>query len=379
MPGKLGSVIPTVQIWTTKSGVWNARREAIVLYIDKTLEIYHRARPRSREIMEALSELYYALDFWLKEAGRGSSQVCTGRAAVVQELYVLVVGKLCETTGLTVNLLPRWLEETFGKGMTTHGYQKDHRDRNAKYLTAGEVQKYRLSFNKGVAYQEAWWIHSHALVLVDTVTNTQAAAAGKTMFPPQEGHQGYVLSMSRDFYMMQHITPKGEEKGTGQYHSSYFAGETVLCAGTLLITAGKVKTVTTASGHYAPGISHLSNAVATLAMLGVDMDGLVGWVYGEPAGRSAAEILRDRAIKEDAASTFEAQRTTGLAIMRTAEVDARQRAVATALKTKQEEGETVRIVAHFKVAGHSRHKCKICKELLSEGKFQKYWTLHSAA
>src|SRR5258708_3231838 len=99
MPGKLGSVIPTVQIWTTKSGVWNARREAIVLYIDKTLEIYHRARPRSREIMEALSELYYALDFWLKEAGRGSSQVCKGRAAVVHELYVLVVGKLCETTG----------------------------------------------------------------------------------------------------------------------------------------------------------------------------------------------------------------------------------------------------------------------------------------
>jgi hypothetical protein len=379
MPGKLGSVIPTVQVWTSKSSVWNARREAIVLYIDKTLEIYHRARPRSREIMEALSELYYALDFWLKEAGRGSSQVCSGRAALVQELYVLVVGKLCETTGLTVNLLPRWLEETFGKGMTTHGYQKDHRDRLAKYLTAGEVQKYRLSFNKGVAYQEAWWIHSHALVLVDTVTNTKAAAEGKTMFPNEEGHQGYVLSMSRDFYMMQHITPKGVDVGTGQYHSSYFAGETVLCAGTLLITAGKVKTVTTASGHYAPGISHLSNAVATLAMLGVDMDGLIGWVYGEPAGRPAADILRDRAIRADAASTFETERRTGQGIMNLAEVAARERAVASALKAKEDEAEAIVIVAHFKERGHNRHRCAVCTKLHSQGTFQKFWALQSAA
>ena len=77
---------------------------------------------------------------------------------------------------------------------------------------------------------------------MDTVTNTLAQAVGKTMFPAQEGRRGYVLSMSRDFYMMQHITPKREEKETGQYHSSYFAGESVLCAGTLLISAGQVRT-----------------------------------------------------------------------------------------------------------------------------------------
>lgn len=379
MPGKLGTVIPAVPIWTNQSNVRTARRERIVLHIDQTLAAYHRARPRSPQIMESLSELFYSLDFWLKESGRNSPQVCNARAPVVSELYALVVGKLCELTGLTVNLLPRWLEETFGKGMTKHGYEKDYRDRNAKYLTSAEVQKYRLSFRNGLAYQESWWVNSPQLVLVDTVTNTLAQAEGKTMFPGQEGHQGFVLSMSRDFYMMQHITPKGEVKETGQYHSSYFAGESVLCAGTLLVRAGQVKTVTTASGHYAPGVTHLSNAIATLAMLGVNLDEALGWIYGEKTGRKAADVLSERALNADAASTFEAERTRGLAFMRAAEKDAGVRALAMNKAAEVEKAETQVIVAHFKEPGHSRFKCAVCKKLNSEGKFQKYWALANPA
>lgn len=184
MPGKLGNAIPTLAVWQSQSNVLTARREAIILTVDKYLSAYHHAMARSCSAMESLSELYYTLDFWLKEHGRQSSQVAKGRAGVVQELYVLVVNKLCEVTGLSVNLLPRWLEETFGKGMVAHGYTKDFEQRNAKYFTAGEVAKYRLTFNRGLAYQESWWVNSSALALVDTVNNEQAKAEGKAMFPP---------------------------------------------------------------------------------------------------------------------------------------------------------------------------------------------------
>jgi hypothetical protein len=375
MPGKLGNVIPTVAVWQAQSNVLTARREAIILTVDKYLGAYNRATPRSSSAMESLAELYYCLDFWLKEYGRQSSQVAKGRAGVVQELYVLVVNKLCEVTGLTVNLLPRWLEETFGKGMVAHGFKKDFEERNAKYFTPGEVAKYRLSFNRGLAYQESWWANSSTLVLVDTVNNEQAKAEGKSMFPPEPDHQGYVLSMSRDFYMMKHITPKGAVIETGQYHSSYFSGESVLCAGTLKVEAGQIKTVTTASGHYAPGVSHLSNAIATLAMLGVDLDKVVGWVYGEKTGRPATEILRDRVVDPGAAaSTFEAQRGVGLGFRRAAEVAAGARARAALAQKQKDEAEELMIVEHFKERGHSRFKCGVCKKLQSEGKLAKYLT-----
>jgi hypothetical protein len=373
MPGKLGSVIPTLAVWQNQSSVMTARREAIILNIDANLAAYNRALPRSSNAMESLSELYYSLDFWLKEYGRKSSQVAKGRAGAVQELYVLVVNKLCEVTGLTVNLLPRWLEETFGKGMTEHGYTKDYRQRNAKYFTPGEVAKYRLTFKGGLAYQESWWANSKDLVLVDTVNNEQAKAEGKHMFPYETDHEGYVLSMSRDFYMMKHITPKGETIETGQYHSSYFAGESVLCAGTLRIEGGQVKTVTTASGHYAPGVSHLSNAIATLAMLGVDLDKVDGWLYGEPEGRTpAAAILRERVVNQGAASTFEAQRRVGLAFQREAVVAARERHRAAVEQARKDEAEELVIIEHFKARGHNRFKCGVCKSLENQGKLMKY-------
>jgi hypothetical protein len=376
MPGKLGNSIPTVAVWTTQSNVWNARREAIVLHIDQALAGYNTSIAKSSESVQSLSELYYSLDYWLKEAARASSQVAKGRQPVVYELYVLVVEKLCQLTGLSVNLLPRWLEETFGKSMTKHGYDKDHRDRSALYLSAEQVRKYRLTFKTGLAYQQSWWLNSANQVPVDTMVASAAHALGKTMFPNEANHQGYVLSMSRDFYMMQHITPKaGESHGTGQYHSSYFAGETVLCAGTLKITAGRVNTVTTASGHYAPGITHLSNAVATLAMLGVELDGLVGWIYGEPSGRKAIDILADRSIAADSATRYETERRVGIGIMNEAQDAERKKALFKIRNASKEKAEEEEIVQHFKVKGHSRFKCGVCTTLNSRGTYAKYFAM----
>jgi hypothetical protein len=374
---ELGSNIPSVDLWLHKSNVWLARREAIMLHIDNSLQAYNRAPAGvSMQTTTLLAELYFSIDFWLKECQRGSKQTTSGRQEVVIELYKLVVDKLCQATMHTPNTLARWLVETYGKSMVGHGYHKDYEQRSAQYLDNKGVDKYRLEFKSGLAYQQAWWRNSMELEVVDTVANTAAAAVGKTMFPPEDGHQGYVLSMSRDFYMMQHNTPGAATIETGSFHSSYFAGEPVLCAGTLLVRAGKVIRVTTASGHYAPGISHLHNAVATLLMLGVEMKTLFGWVYGEPAMRSAAAILEDSSLNPgDASRAFVAERTVGLNYMRAAEIAAGERALRQVELDKVELVYAAMVVAHFKEPGHSRFKCEVCKKLDNSGTYAKYWAL----
>lgn len=374
---ELGSDIPPINLWKNKSSVWHASREAIMLHIDNSLEAYNRAPAgRSMQTTTLLAELYFSIDFWLKECQRGSKQITSGRQEVVIELYKLVVKKLCFVTMHTPNTLARWLVETYGKSMGDHGYKKDYQQRSAQYLDNKSVKKHRLEFKSGLAYQQAWWRNSVELEVVDTVTNTAAAAVGKTMFPAEVGHQGYVLSMSRDFYMMQHNTPVAGAIETGSFHSSYFAGEPVLCAGTLLVRAGKVIRVTTASGHYEPGISHLHNAVATLLMLGVEMETLSGWVYGQAAPLPAAVILKGSSLNPgDASRDFEAQRTVGLNYMRAAEIAAGEWAQRHVELDKAAVIYDAMVVAHFKKPGHSRFKCEVCKKLENSGTYEKYWAL----
>ena len=55
------------------------------------------------------------------------------------------------------------------------------------------------------------------------------------------------------------------------FHSSYLAGDTVLCTGSLLIELGVVKAIKNDSGHYQPTVFHLVNVVRTLQMHGVDV------------------------------------------------------------------------------------------------------------
>lgn len=376
MTGELGTLMPQPHFWLRKSNVWHAKRDAILCQVDRSLENYNLATPLSKEEVEALSELYFSLDFWLKEAQRGSKQVATTRTPLIMELYSLVVGKLASTTGVTVNLLPRWLEETFGKGMVQHGYKKDFANREAQYLTPEQVKKYRIEFKDGVAYQQSWWLNSPRLVKADTLTpNPGRDAAGKTMLPGHHFHQGFVLSMSRDFYMMQHYTPKGETKETGRFHSSYFAGESILCAGTVHIEDGKFKAVTTASGHYAPGMSHLYNAVSTLAMMGVDLESVMAWVYDQPK-QKAADVLQNREfMPEEAAARFKRERAVGLGFVRQAQVDAGVRALQTKANVEKEKIERAEHVAHFSILGHNHNKCKVCELLKSRGLFAE---LHAA-
>jgi hypothetical protein len=85
------------------------------------------------------------------------------------------------------------------------------------------------------------------------------------------------------------------------YHSSYLAGDKVLCAGTILIRAGRILGIRNNSGHYKPTADHLVNVLEALKMHGVPLDIIsVSTLVPQAGGREGwlsqrgDEMLRDR-------------------------------------------------------------------------------------
>jgi hypothetical protein len=250
-----------------------------------------------QEKMMVLGKLYYATNAWLKQADRGGSGVNPRRKDAVYDLFVKVVNRLSEDTKVTVNVLPRWLTETFGKSMHEHGVEVDLTSNCAEYLTAKAVGKFRLEFRGGLAYQQQWWRNSPKLVMaasgnVREGTKDLQAKQGRPGDEIKAGFSGYVMSMGGDIYTGPHFTAEINSRH-GRYHSSYFAGEPVLSAGEIKIEQGWVRAINNESGHYRPGPEKLMMAVEVLACLGVNMAELKVEArgQGEVSGR---EFLRAR-------------------------------------------------------------------------------------
>jgi hypothetical protein len=251
--------------------------DTILNRIDKLIEDFHNQQEQPAKVV-LLGKLYYALEAWLKQADRGESGVNTRRKPAVYDFYVKAVQELSNFTGVTINLLPRWLAETFGKAMVADKAEMDIGENVAEYLTEVEVRKFRLSFRGGLAFQQRWWTNSTKWVLANSAdvlaaekalaTQRNATTAGHDV-----GLSGYVLSQGGDFYTGPHLLPpsEGNAANTGRYHSSYFRGEPILCAGEIKIVHGCVKLINVSSGHYKPTVTHLEMAVETLALYGVNL------------------------------------------------------------------------------------------------------------
>jgi hypothetical protein len=107
-----------------------------------------------------------------------------------------------------------------------------------------------------------------------------SAAIGWTYAPHikeqmmEKGYAGFALSMDRELFMAKH---RGGFSEGNFFHSTYLAGSTVLCTGTILIEYGLVKAIANDSGHYQPTHDHLLNVVQTLQMHGCNMNILYVW------------------------------------------------------------------------------------------------------
>ncbi|MBV9735968.1 MAG: hypothetical protein JO209_08655 [Acidisphaera sp.] len=234
-----------------------------------------------------LGRLFLLTDIWLKNADRGGSpEINPRRRPAVFEFYKAVVARLTEETRVPVNLLPNWLGETFGKSMGAHGAEVDLADRSASYLTPAQAAKYRLKFSGGLAYQQKWWENSEDYEPASTI---QRDARQERVIAA--GFAGYVVSMGGEFYTGPHWAGRNLQQD-GRFHSSYLAGEAVLCGGEIRIDQGRVLEINNESGHYVPGSQNLLMAVETLAIAGVDLATLMVAPHGLPRQSGRAYLGR---------------------------------------------------------------------------------------
>lgn len=261
--------------------------------IDALLDLFHGLNSESdagikrAARINVLGRLYFATDGWLKMADLGSnSTINPRRRPAVFALYKIIVEKIKEETGVTENVMPSWLVQTFGKDMGDHGVGLDLRDGWAEYLSEQERRKYKLIFKGGLAYQQKWWENSEGLTLADTeIRNYNKDNVIANLFG------GYAVSMSGDFYSGPH-NPPGGIRGNARYHSSYLAGDAVLCAGEIRIKSGVVTHINNGSGHYQPDSSNLARAVESLAIQGINIRNILVREFGR--GEMMAELYLAR-------------------------------------------------------------------------------------
>jgi hypothetical protein len=267
--------IPTLKRWQKDSSVTFAIRQKDVLLrgIDTVVQAHERAKNDTLKQNYILCELFFRIDYWLRQLDAGNPVLKKGREPAVHALYTCVAEKLCTIFNVTVNVLPRELEQHFGRGLSAHGARLDHDLGCAAYLSRAEAKKYRLYWSQGKAYQFPWWNPPKGKrpSLGSLVLAESHHAQDSNIFGLDEWG-GFAMSMGRDIYMAKHHCTKGHLRFGNFYHSSYLGGEAVLCAGTMLIRRGIVHGICTDSGHYRPTDRHMLNVLHTLTMVGAPLN-----------------------------------------------------------------------------------------------------------
>ncbi|MBY0411845.1 MAG: hypothetical protein K2Q97_17390, partial [Burkholderiaceae bacterium] len=276
--------------------------------MDALLDTFHLAANDNDRVI-ALVRLYYATDAWLKKAKRGATDVNSRRTSGVYACFASVSYRLSELVQVPINLLPNWLTETFGKAMGDHGANLDVSEGLADYLSPEQVAKYRINLNGGMAYQQQWWLNSNKWVLANSssirdgteeVRKKIGGAEGNVL--TNEGYSGYVMSQGGDLYSGPHFATRGG-KESARYHSSYFGGEPILCAGEILIEDGVIREINNSSGHYRPGGANISMMLELLMVQGVRLaqlnvydivtrvtTGATAWLQAHPTFQVAPAI-----------------------------------------------------------------------------------------
>jgi len=299
--------LPSIQQFKKDSSVFMAdrSRDRVLLELDRLLTEFPNIREATAEQTKIrtqfhLAKLWFACDYWLKIVDGGSryaesANMNSGRRPVIYALYASIVRTLVAWTKIPVNKLPDWLRVTFGRGMELHGIETD-RGSDAVYLCAEDLRWFRLHIQHGIILQHRWWENSTELVRADSRNSLMAANADAKA--REEGLSGYAVSMGRDFYVAPHYVRRPSAKDSlvrhSFYHSSYLAGQSVMCAGTTKIVNGEMTLITNDSGHYRPGAGNLAQAVEALAVVGVRLDKLRVRAFGKPECNGEEFLLREK-------------------------------------------------------------------------------------
>lgn len=379
MPYKQYATIPTPHQFYKDSSLLTGfgfrKKDLEIQEIDRTLGAYERvlidqnmtADERKRGRLVALDSIYAACEAWLRLCDLNKKR--RGRRWAVYGLFDKVAREIGAVAGIAAQHLDTWRKQHLGVGLKPHGFEIDHEQKAAKYLTQTQADMFRIRFSGGLALQKQWWLTPQLRSRVLAESERGKPKGNKEM---RDGHAGFVLSMSNEFYSGRHETGPGSDNF---YHSSYLAGGTVRFAGTWRIEKGRVTEITNASGHYRPTKDQTYHVVQALKDKGVNLRHLRVFLYPDTVGINAIEFLRNKErmtleqLKELYVSNEKAVNK------QRADLHGRQENAI-----KEQNAKFAKIVDHFRKNEHFNGKnqpCKVfkCKTCLP---MRQHWNLAKA-
>ncbi len=254
--------MPSLEAWKKDSFVgtiFSPRRadDRALVWIDQLVHALYRTQSGGESIY-LMAELFFSTMWWLNNF-RDNPKMDARRRPAILRLNLCAANQAAAFFGLGVGEVASRLKMFYGTGLNDHGIRADITT-GANYLESRlREEYYRVFLRRGLAYQP--------VRREGTLTEEPLDSQGHLQ-DQREGF-GYAMSVSGGLFA-------GDFGGFVKrlrldYHSSFLAGEHVLCAGSIAARKGRITMINNCSGHYAPVDSALAQVLRRLMFARVDI------------------------------------------------------------------------------------------------------------
>lgn len=287
MPYKIQSFpnFPTFSVWKDKSMVGTQfslpRRSSdpALTRIDELVKAFNSAKTAG-EGQYLLGEIFFSTMWWNNNYMR-DPRMHEDRREAIMSLNLTAAKVLGTALGCGMGGIASELRNIYGKSLSAYGANVD-RGKEDRYLTAARREAFRVIFKGGKAwrfncleYKQAQNVQT-PLKLISTKEYAEfmsKADSDKDQRTEGEGKAGYIMSMSREFYIGPFVANKGF---TGpiqmpRFHSYFMAGSPVQSGGIIRVKRGIVDYIDNESGHYKPIDLALVKALEHLKTIGMNL------------------------------------------------------------------------------------------------------------
>lgn len=202
------------------------------------------------------------------------------------------------------------MQNTHLTGLGDPGFRLDHKrdiTRNLIYLMDDNSSAaFRISIEGGKLKWAPDALNLNAKVdlhTLDWVNTGKRDLDDNTAHSPKshgidKGVAGFCMTLSHQLFAKKHHLVKSKERTNKGifYHSSYVAGNDILCTGCIMVDHGTLIAIDNLSGHYQPSTEKLVLAIRQLESQGVDVSQLDVYAIAINQWIKAPALLNDRDI-----------------------------------------------------------------------------------
>jgi len=275
---------PTLSIWKEKSMVGNRfsgpfrRNDPALNRIDELVKAFNSAKTAG-EGQYLLGEIFFSTMWWNNNY-KSDPKMHEGRREAIMSLNLTAANMLGTTLGCGIGGIASEMRNIYGKNLSAYGANVDQ-GKEDSYLTAARREAFRVVFKGGKAwrfncleYKQEQNVQT-PLKPIDTKEYSEfmeKVDSDKDQRTEGQGKAGYIMSMSREFYIGPFVANKGF---TGpiqmpKFHSFFMAGGPVQCGGIIRVKGGIVDYIDNESGHYKPIDLALVKALEHLKTVGMN-------------------------------------------------------------------------------------------------------------